>query len=241
MDGVNLDLYDDDLSEMIACDMRTDFDTVDLTPLSAADLGECLSNPSIDQQVAIHSISSSLAGNNTPPSSAGDSYQLETESGIAWFQNNPQLYAVNNSDFEQTGGGLMVDPQTGIPISRSLQGISSPTGGLSGGNVTTTSSVFMSTPPPEGMTNILHVASNNANRDQSINIHVTEVLPDIRPVVGRPKLSDQKKQGKEQVAIDPQEKVYPKPTYSYSCLIAMALKNSKTGNLPVSEIYSFMT
>lgn len=36
------------------------------------------------------------------------------------------------------------------------------------------------------------------------------------------------------------EKVYPKPVYSYSCLIAMALKNSKTGNLPVSEIYNFM-
>lgn len=28
--------------------------------------------------------------------------------------------------------------------------------------------------------------------------------------------------------------------YFFSCLIAMALKNSKTGSLPVSEIYSFM-
>ncbi|KAI1894030.1 hypothetical protein AGOR_G00129790 [Albula goreensis] len=35
--------------------------------------------------------------------------------------------------------------------------------------------------------------------------------------------------------------LYPKPIYSYSILIFMALRSSKTGSLPVSEIYSFMT
>ncbi|KAM8977056.1 forkhead box protein N1 [Pelodytes ibericus] len=44
-----------------------------------------------------------------------------------------------------------------------------------------------------------------------------------------------------QAALESQQPLYPKPIYSYSILIFMALKNSKTGSLPVSEIYNFMT
>jgi hypothetical protein len=33
---------------------------------------------------------------------------------------------------------------------------------------------------------------------------------------------------------------FEKPVFSYSCLIAMALKNSETGSLPVNEIYAYI-
>ncbi|XP_069082271.1 forkhead box protein N1 isoform X2 [Pleurodeles waltl] len=44
-----------------------------------------------------------------------------------------------------------------------------------------------------------------------------------------------------QVSSEPHQPLFPKPIYSYSILIFMALRNSKNGSLPVSEIYNFMT
>jgi len=44
---------------------------------------------------------------------------------------------------------------------------------------------------------------------------------------------------KEQIGQNGQ-KIFPKPVFSYSCLIAMALRHSEQGSLPVSEIYKYM-
>lgn len=38
----------------------------------------------------------------------------------------------------------------------------------------------------------------------------------------------------------PSNKIYPKPSFSYSCLIAMAMRNCDTGHLPVNDIYEFI-
>eukprot|EP00794_Sanderia_malayensis_P016784 gene16784-18479_t len=60
-------------------------------------------------------------------------------------------------------------------------------------------------------------------------------LPDVNGLAS-PKIHI--KTGKENG--NPDQKTYPKPVFSYSCLIAMALNNSDNGSLPVSEIYKYM-
>jgi len=53
-------------------------------------------------------------------------------------------------------------------------------------------------------------------------------------------LPSKKKQLSHPPGYQGKENGFPKPAYSYSCLIGLALKNSRTGSMSVSEIYKFM-
>ena len=120
---------------------------------------------------------------------------------LQWLQNmNVAIPVEQNATVNQQIDGVMVDPNTAMPVPNNMNGW----------------------------------ASQNPLQVQAVH---QQHLSQRRPI---------EKQKKSNIPISAKddknhkEKTYPKPVFSYSCLIAMALQDSDAGTLPVSEIYKFM-
>ncbi|KAH8307561.1 hypothetical protein KR044_003003, partial [Drosophila immigrans] len=78
--------------------------------------------------------------------------------------------------------------------------------------------------------------SSNSNNNGNVNVNVN-INPNVNVNNASVNIKPLQQKSKQSAGLT---SVFPKPAYSYSCLIALALKNSRAGSLPVSEIYSFL-
>lgn len=236
LSGVKMDyLYEDSfkLHDMIDSDIR-----------SLRECGDYYLNDIIYTPGGSHIEPMNLGIHMDALDSSALDLEMSSDGRAGWMSG---LQLLNGSaDFDSING-LLVNPRTALPISMS-ESLNSSSLSVSSSENSNHESPTTTAPGSITVTVPIQVITGSEMTD----VNLTVAVPTPSPVSSqlfslqdsnnqdtsdspKPK-SKNKKSNQNNI-----ENAYPKPAYSYSCLIAMALKNSRTGSLPVNEIYDFMT